>query len=125
LLRLKPVGRDIDAWMIHRAKTNLNHFRIEDFDVRVADATKIKRRYNYIFTDLPYGKNTKGSISEKSRMYRSFFRNLKLILGMRAVIVGPSTIDCRKMLKASGFKIIHEFQQHVHHTLTRNIFVIS
>lgn len=49
-------GFDIDPLQIERAKGNLKQFNLPQ-NVKVRDALK-QKSYNYVVTDLPYGKNT-------------------------------------------------------------------
>jgi len=123
LMGLTPIGYDIDETMLDRAKTNLKYFKINPI-LKNKDATKTQQKFNYILTDLPYGKNTKKQ--DMIELYKDFFQNLERILKKRAVIVGPSFIDVKKIIEEqTELNIVQEFSQYIHHTLTRKIFVLE
>jgi len=54
-----------------------------------------------------------------------FLKNLKKILGKRAVVIFPHYVNYKKLIKRAGFKIEKEFSQFIHRSLTRKIFVLS
>ena len=68
---------------------------------------------------------------EKSRLrnlekfYLAFLRNLKKILGRRAVIIFPHYVKYRSLIKKAGFKLEKELSQYIHGSLTRKITIIS
>jgi len=66
LSHCKPVGFDIDNIMLKRARINLDHYNITDYTLALQDATKTKKKFNYIITELPFGKNSKVSIKDLS-----------------------------------------------------------
>ena len=78
-MHLKSEGFDIDSWMIHRCKTNLEFFHITKVQIIQADATQIKEKKDFVVADLPYGKGTK-NISKT--LYKEFFSNLERILNI-------------------------------------------
>ncbi|MBD3164389.1 hypothetical protein GF323_04260 [Candidatus Woesearchaeota archaeon] len=127
LMGLNPVGYDIDQVMLNRAEINLKYFGINGFKLIKKDALKIKRKCEYIATDLPYGRNTRSG--ELRDLFSCFLSNLREILGKRAVIAFPvfkgRNINYSRLIKNSGFKIIHKFDHYLHSSLSKRIFVIS
>lgn len=122
ILGFKLIGSDIDPAMIKRAKINLAAMKLKA-TLKVADATKMNAKADYIVTDLPYGLNTKGK--ELPIMYLKFLKQLKKCLKKRAVVVFPHFVDHHKLLKQAKLVIAEEFSQRVHFSLTRNIVVID
>ena len=144
LMGLRPIGYDLYSIMIRRAKINLDHYKIKNYKLINNDALKIKKKYDYIVTDPPYGLNTSiwirksnknerislKQINKKENMrnlelfYLQFLKNLKKILKKRAVIVFPHYVNYRKLIKKADFRIEKEFSQFIHASLTRNIVVL-
>jgi len=145
LMGLKPVGYDLYDVMIRRAKINLDYYKIRNYKLINKDALKINKKYDYIVTDPPYGLNTSVWIRKNNRnkkislkqvdkkektknlesFYLQFLKNLKKILGKRAVVIFPHYVNYKKLIKRAGFKIEKEFSQFIHRSLTRKIFVLS
>ena len=70
LMGLKSIGYDLYNVMLKKAKINLDYCKIKDYKLINEDALRIKKRYDYIVTDLPYGMNSsiwakKGNKNEK------------------------------------------------------------
>jgi len=145
LINLKSIGYDLYKIMLKKAKINLDFYKIKNYKLINQDALKIKKRYDYIVTDLPYGLNTsiwirKGSKNKKIALkqtnerqkiknledfYLKFLRNLKRIIRKRAVVIFPHYVDYRKLIKKAGLKVEKEFSQFIHRSLTRKIVVLS
>ncbi|MBW2975702.1 methyltransferase domain-containing protein [Candidatus Woesearchaeota archaeon] len=145
LIGLKIVGYDLYKEMIDRARINLEHYKIKGYRLINDDALKIRKKYDYIVTDLPYGLNTsiwvkegrenrKISLKQTDRkkkvrslegFYLGFLVNLKRIVRKRAVVVFPHYVNYRKLLKKAGFRIDKEFSQFIHGSLTRKIVVLG
>jgi tRNA (guanine10-N2)-dimethyltransferase len=121
LLGFKLIGSDIEADMIQKAKKNLAAFKLKA-KLSVKDARKLKSA-DYVVTDLPYGRNTKGK--ELPKLYLAFLHKLKRTLKHRAVVVFPHFVDHRKLLKQAKLKVLGEFSSYVHATLSREIAVVE
>lgn len=116
---LKPVGSDIDRIMLNRAKINLQHYKIKA-KLILQDARKIKEKYDYIATDLPYGLSTK--VDDVAKLLIAFLNSIKtkhIVLGL------PDFIHPSKILKKSKFKITAHFTHYLHSSLSKEIFVLS
>ncbi len=122
LMGFKLIGTDIEKEMIVRAKKNLAAMKLKA-NLKMADATKLKGKIEYVVTDLPYGRNTKGK--ELPALYLKFLKKLKSSLKKRAVVVFPDFVNHKKLLKQAKLTIIGEFTQYVHATLTRKIVVVE
>ncbi len=123
LIGLRPVGYDVDQRMLIRSKINLDHFKIKDYELKKADAVKTKKRFNYIITDLPYGKNTKQK--DIDNLYSSFIKNLEHILQKKAVIIFPDFYSYKKLFRSKKLKIIDEFDHYLHQSLSKKIVVVE
>lgn len=119
LMGFKTVGTDIHDAQITRAKKNLAGLKPK---LKVADATKIGK-VDYVVTDLPYGLHTKGK--ELPKMYLKFLQQLKKNLKKRAVVVFPNFVDHQKLIKKSKLKVLGEFVNYVHGSLSRTIVVLE
>lgn len=118
LMGFKAVGTDFDKQQIERAKKNLG----KKAKLKVADATKIGK-VDYVVTDFPYGLHTKGKNLPK--LYLTFLQKLKKNLKHRAVIVFPDFIKHEAIIKKSKMKVLGEFKNYVHGSLSRTIVVLE
>ena len=109
LMGLKVVGSDISKRMVNASKKNLDFFKIKNTLFR-KNALKIDKKYDYIVTDLPYGRNTRitGNLNK-------FISNLKKIVKKRAVIM----INRKLKIKYKAHYSIY-----VHKSMTKEIYVI-
>lgn len=148
LMGIKIVGYDISKNMVKGCKGNLNHFGIKNYKVVDENAIKIKKKFDYVVTDLPYGLNSnvylqynknslksgynkinlkinkKGAIKNIEQFYLKFLKKLRKILKKRAVIIFPHYVNYRKLIKTSKLTIEKEFSIHVHRSLTRKIVLL-
>ena len=149
LMNIKIVGCDISKSMVKGCKENLRYFRIKRYKIINNNALNIKNKFDYAVTDLPYGLNSnvylrynKNALKDKSnkinlkinkknqiknieKFYLKFLKKLKKILKKKAVIIFPSYVNYKKLLKSAKFKIEKEFEIYVHRSLTRNIIKIK
>ena len=122
-LGIKSVGSDTDGTVLGKAKKNMDFFGIKDYKLEKKDATKITRKWKYIVSDLPYGKNTKSQDIDK--LYYAFLRNMKKLLRERAVLVFPHYSPYKKLISKSGLHMVKDFSWYIHKSLTRKIVVIE
>ncbi|MFC1727936.1 DNA methyltransferase [Nanoarchaeota archaeon] len=122
LMKLKPVGYDLDRIMVNRTKINLKHYKIKG-EVKQENALKLKRKLDYVVTDLPYGKNTKKQNLEE--LYLNFLQLLEKKLTKKAVVMFPDFIDYKKLIKNTKLKIEKEFDYYLHKSLSKKILVLS
>ena len=151
LMGIKIIGCDISKNMAKGCKENLNHFKIKNYRIINQNALNIKKKADYVVTDLPYGLNSnvylqynkrslkkfdnkinlkiktnkKDAIKNLERFYLRFLTKLRKILKNKAIIIFPSYVDYRRLLKAAKFKIDKEFSIYVHRSLTRKIVKIG
>jgi tRNA (guanine10-N2)-dimethyltransferase len=145
LMNLKAVGYDLYKEMLKKAKKNLDFYNIKNYDLFNKDALRIRKQYDFVVTDIPYGLNTsiwirKGSINQKISLkqtnkiqkkknledfYLKFLMNLKKITRKKAAVIVPHYVDYKNLIKKAGFKIEKEFSQFIHRSLTRKIVIIA
>ena len=148
LMNIKAVGYDISKNMVKGCKENLRYFKIKSYKIINQNALNINKKFDYAVTDLPYGLNSnvylqynKKSINKKSnkinlkinkkdaiknieKFYLKFLTKLRKILRKKAVIIFPSYVNWRRILKKANLKIEKEFSIYVHRSLTRKIVKI-
>ncbi len=122
LMGLAPEGSDIDDEMLKMAGKNLKSFGIE-CRLEKKDASLIRKKMNYLASDLPYAKATKSQ--DLSLLYPKFFSVLKKLLKKKAVIGLPDFTPNRQMLKDAGLNVEAEFTVYLHKSLSKKIYVIS
>ena len=146
LMNIKTVGYDIDKTMIEGCRDNLKNFKIQKFKIFHKNALRISDKFDYAVTDLPYGLNSNAvssygknwkkhrinsKIDKKSftrnleNFYLKFLKSMRKKLRKKAVIVFPSYVDYKKLLRQSKFRIEFEFEIYVHRSLSRMIVKAS
>jgi len=145
LIGLKPIGYDLYEIMLKKAKINLNYYKIKNYKLINENALRIKKKYDYIITDTPYGlnssiwtkkgkenkkvplkqENKKQGIKNLEDFYLKFLKNLKKIMKKKAVVIFPNYVNYKKLIKQANLKIEKEFSQYIHGSLTRKILVLS
>lgn len=138
LIGMKTIGYDINKKMVWKSMVNIKHYNIKNCTFAVKDFFKINKKYRYIVSDLPYGLNT--TIMENIRVtkhnkkqlkkylvefYSKVANKLGRILIKRAVIIFPSYINYKQIIKSSKLKLKNEFESYVHSNLTRKIVVLE
>lgn len=149
LMKVKVIGYDISKNMIKGCKENLRYFRIKKDKIINKNALKINKKFDYAVTDLPYGLNSnvylqynKKSITKNSnkinlkikknnqiknleQFYLKFLKTLRKAMKKKAVVIFPSYVNYKRLLKASKFNIEREFSIYVHRSLARNVVKVS
>lgn len=123
LIGLKTVGNDINEEMLEKTKENLKFYNLRKYKLLNSDATKIKNKFDYIVSDLPYGINMQAG--NLNLLYINFLKNLKKILKKKAVLGFPDSINYKKIIKNSKLKIEKEFTYYIHKNLSKKIIVIK
>ena len=123
LMGLKAVGCDIDKRLLEKARINLAHYKIRNFKLIRRDALKMKEKADYLATDLPYGRNTE--VKEPEKLYSSFLKKLRKVLGKRAVVSFPDSIPYRKLIVKNKLKLKNSFEWYLHKSLSKRICVIE
>jgi len=125
LLGLHPAGSDASKDMIAAAKGNCDEAQLE-CELNVRDATHLYAPEKYVVADLPYGRGSgKKSTKELEELYVAFLDRLSEFLRVRAVIATPMHIKTAKLAHAAGLKVVAEYEQFVHASLSRRILVLE
>ena len=143
LMNIKSAGYDMDNTMIKGCIENLQHYKIKNCKIKNKNAINIGGGFDYAVTDLPYGLNSnvymgkshnnlkENRINKKIQkkdfkknlesFYLKFLKSLRKKLKKKAVIVFPSYVNYKKLLKIAKLNIEKEFSIYVHRSLTRRI----
>ncbi len=148
-MNIKTIGYDVSKIMADGSIKNLKYFKVRNYKIKTKNALKMTDKFDCLITDLPYGLNSNVYLefNEKSlnknvtrinkkinainftrnleKFYLEFLMKLRKKLKKKAVIVFPSYVNYKKLLKLSRFKIEREFEIYVHRSLTRKIVKIS
>ena len=111
--------------MLKRSKINLDFIGIKNYQLQLKDATTISNHFDFIVTDLPYGKNSKLSEKELDILYSKFFKVLKKIKVKKTIIGLPDFVNYKKLAKEAKLKVKKEFDWYLHKSLTKKILVIG
>jgi tRNA (guanine10-N2)-dimethyltransferase len=106
LMGLKVVGVDIDKDMLSKAEENLKFFKIKA-KLILGDSLTRKKRYRFVVTDLPYGKNSK--TSDIKKLFRSFCRKYP-----KAVVGVPNFIRTKAK----------NYEYYIHKSMTKRIIIL-
>jgi tRNA (guanine10-N2)-dimethyltransferase len=121
LMGFEVTGFDIDRIMVKRSKINLEYYEIKKYDIKLFDATKVKKKYDCIVTDLPYGRNSKLS-GEIKALYKSFLKAAHNSTDS-AVILFPDFIEYKKLL--GKWKEVSSFDYYLHKSLSKKIVILA
>ncbi len=129
LMKLKTKGYDISDSMLISCKKNLEYYKIKNFKLEKQDALSLTERYDYIVTDIPYGKSTKITTSIQ-KIALAFFQNMEKNLQKRAVLVVPDIIMHNEEFSKYVYLekkliILDTFTLYVHKHLTRHILLLE
>jgi len=117
LMGHKITGFDNDKKMLKNCKKNLQQFRLK-FRLTLRDARVPDKRYKYIVTDLPYGRNTKNVSKE---LYETFLNSITHV--KRAVVIFP---DKKYIKLAKKFFLVEEsFTYYIHKSLSKYVLLLK
>lgn len=122
LLGLDPVGYDIDENVLEKARLNLASIDLKA-ELEKKDASALSGRFPYVVSELPFGLNTRST--DLRKLYLDFLKNLKKVLGKKAVITFPDFINYKFLISQSGLRISKEFSYYIHRSLTKKIIIIE
>ncbi|MBC8235551.1 hypothetical protein H8E77_38880 [bacterium] len=94
---INVVGYDINLKMVGASRKNLEYFGL-DGDIQIADARKIRGRFDALATDFPYGIYTQAS----DTLYREILQNIRFLAPKAALITAKDITD---MLSDLGYEI--------------------
>lgn len=125
-------GSDFDSEMVSGTKMNLDYYGLEG-EIRRCDARKLNRcwneKFDAIVTDPSYGRASKTVEDGVKETYLNALPELEKVLkeGKRCVIGAQKAMDFEEILKQSGagFEVVKKFEEKVHGSLSREIFVLK
>ncbi len=121
------IGIDINHKMINGAKRNLIKFGVKNMELLLSDSNHIPlRSISGVATDPPYGRSSSTYKKPLIHLIENFFLEISdLILKNRLITLAlPSQIRIDELIDNFYFEIINEFNQYIHSSLTRRIYVI-
>ncbi|WP_048147762.1 TIGR01177 family methyltransferase [Palaeococcus ferrophilus] len=132
LLGLKVYGVDIKSEMVEGAEMNLRHYGIEDYTLKLGDATRLEelfpgKRFEAIATDPPYGTSATLAGRERGELYRKALKSMYSVLmeGGRLAIAFPTDFDGEEEAERVGFNLVGKYYQRVHKSLERYFYVFE
>jgi tRNA (guanine10-N2)-dimethyltransferase len=132
LLGLKVYGVDIRPEMVEGAETNLKHYDVKDYTLKLGDATKLEelfpdKKFEAVVTDPPYGTAATLAGRERDELYRKALRSIYNILEDRGRLVTafPTSFDGKSEAEEIGFRTIGRYYQRVHKSLERYFYVFE
>ncbi len=131
LLGLKVYGVDIKPEMVEGAETNLRHYGIRDYVLKLGDATRLEelfdKRFEAIATDPPYGTSATLAGRNREELYREVLESIHNVLksGGRLAIAFPTSFDGEKEAEKVGFRLVWKYYQRVHKSLDRHFYVLE
>ena len=132
LLGLRVYGVDIKPEMVEGARRNLLHYGVENFELKLGDATKLEelfqgKKFEAVATDPPYGTAASLAGRRRDELYREILASIYSVLedGGRLVIAFPTSFDGKGEAEKIGFKLIGRYYQRVHKSLERYFYVFE
>lgn len=126
LMGMRVWGIDLDPGMVERARTNLESYGIENFKLEVGDACRWRgKRVDAIVTDPPYGRQASTWRRSREELYRRALPSLAEALkrGKYMCLTSPSEVELGEMAGEAGLEERERYEQRVHRSLTRRIYV--
>lgn len=123
LLNFKTIGYDLSPEMIKRCEKNIKHFNL-NIKLKLKDATSKLEKSDAITTDPPYGRASSVFKKDIIELYTDFLKQAEKST-KKVVIIFPSTVPFKKILKNTSFSIENIYKVKVHRSLTRNITILK
>lgn len=123
LMGLKSTGIDLDLEMTIRAKLNLEHFKLKNFEIFNQDALSWTKKIEVVVTDIPYGKSSK-LCQDLKELVVDFVKKYEK-LTKRMILVHPNRIHVNKLIRNTNWKISEQHEIYVHRSLTRVVSILN
>lgn len=131
LVGCETYGSDFVKEMIEGSEINLNYFNLEG-EIRELDVRNLKEKWNdkipfgAVVTDPPYGTASKVGGKNLKELYKESLKEIVKVLknNGKCVICSPKRINMKELIPES-FEIEEVFEEKVHKSLTREIFVLK
>lgn len=126
LLNKRTIGIDIDKEMIYITKSNLEHYKIKNYDLICQDIFSYQKHHPFLVTDLPYFKNTKGtgSIELYGKFIEKFFSLATKKICLCCKEDEEIDIIIKKIVEKHNWQIKKKFILFIHKSLNRKIYLI-
>ncbi len=124
---VKVIGIEVRPMIAAGAQMNLRAFG-SYHDIIIGDACMVPLKnecVDAIVTDPPYGRSAAIKAESLHHLYDGAFREMYRLLRNGKLAVVVSEIDVSAFANDAGFKIISEYSQRVHRSLTRKITVLQ
>ncbi|AIU70459.1 tRNA (guanine-N2)-dimethyltransferase [Thermococcus eurythermalis] len=132
LLGLKVYGVDIKPEMVEGAETNLRHYGVKDYELKLGDATRLEelfpgKKFEAVATDPPYGTAATLAGKKRDELYGEVLRCIYNVLedGGRLAIAFPTSFDGKSEAEKVGFRMLGRYYQRVHKSLERYFYVFE
>ncbi|ADI32317.1 DNA methyltransferase [Staphylothermus hellenicus] len=127
MMKIRPIGIEIDWKLIHGARENLLHYGFDNWVLILGDSTNIKLSgIDGIATDPPYGRAASTHGLGAEYIYSKFIENSAESLKNKRYLVFMAPYDLSKyideVLCSNGFIIRGKHYMFVHGGLTRVIY---
>jgi len=127
IIRAKVIGIEVRPMITSGARMNLQTFGVHH-NVITGDACMVPLKdgcVDAIVTDPPYGRSAAIKAESLHHLYDGSFREMYRLLRNEKFAVVVSEMDVSVFAKDAGFKIICEYSQRVHRSLTRRITLLQ
>ncbi len=114
LMGFKVAGYDISSEMIQKTDQNFRFLGLGNYALKVDDALKIKIKFDFVVSDLPYGRSSVVSMG----LYAAFFKWLESNCRKGAVVVLPG--GAKYSVNKKAFKV-SKYKYYIHKSLTKVI----
>jgi len=121
ILKLEPIGIDIDKRMLERAKLNLNHLKLQA-ELHNMDALEWKHTAEAVITDVPYGKNSTITASINS-LIEEFLTKYSSITN-KIILAYPKGAINEQLFNKTGWKDTNNYSIYIHKSLTKRISIL-
>ena len=123
----RVIGIEVRSMIASGAQMNLQVFG-GHYNIIAGDACMVPLKdecVDAIVTDPPYGRSAAIRAESLHHLYAGSFREMYRLLRKGKLAVVVSEIDITEFAKDAGFKIVDEYSQRVHRSLTRRITLLS
>ena len=122
ILGYKINGYDLQKNILEMCRKNLDFYGITKYNLVQKDSRYIKKKFDLIVTDLPYGKNSKAD--NLREIYLNFLNSS--YLKTEVIVAGfPDFIDSRDIIKKTKWSIKKKFFYYLHKSLSKEIFILK
>jgi tRNA (guanine10-N2)-dimethyltransferase len=120
------IGIEVRSMIASGAQMNLHLFG-GHYNIITGDACMVPLKnecVDAIVTDPPYGRSAAIRAESLNHLYADSFREMYRLLRKGKLAVVVSEMEITKFAEDAGFKIIDEYSQRVHRSLTRRITLL-